>query len=213
VSRQLSAQRFIPIVADSVAGALPYLHPPMPAAVIYQEDVDRRAQLLERCAKIHSIPANAANAAQIIPALRAALEGRPVPPPPAPAPPPAPPKQEPPPPPEPQPEKDSLASELKGHLDELEHEDYFAVLQVPIEAETADIRHAYLTLAKQWHPCRFGLDSQAVRRVVGDIFIVVKRAHDALIDPARRANYAELARSTQMAVSTRPKVKKRSRAR
>jgi DNA-binding response OmpR family regulator len=236
LSRILSSAGFIPLVTDSLRGGLAYLTHPFPRAVIFDEQIDGGVlpalfDMRARCENatmiavlgsdddrgLLTVGANGVVSRsrvlqEIVPALRAAMSAAPPPPPP----------HVPPPPPATSPftvatippsegspvleDHESLASTLREHLVELEEEDYFGVLEIPLDASTRDVRKAFLEHAKQWHPSRFGLDSAEVRRVVGDIFIVIKRAYDALLDPQKRAHFA------QQAEELRPKRKSKKRA-
>jgi curved DNA-binding protein CbpA len=62
--------------------------------------------------------------------------------------------------------------------------DPYAVLGVSPSASSDDIRHAYRTLARRFHPDADGRDARAAAR-----FAQVTEAYDLLIDDARRRTY------------------------
>ena len=78
---------------------------------------------------------------------------------------------------------------LRAKLADLKEHDSFAALGVKSQATPAEVRSAFLTLAKQWHPNVFGLEPAEIRAVVAEIFIVLRRAHDTLVDPDTAATY------------------------
>jgi uncharacterized protein (TIGR02266 family) len=82
---------------------------------------------------------------------------------------------------------DDLVAGLQAQLGEVKEQDYFEVLGVPHDAEQADIRRGYLMQVKRWHPTRYVEHPDQVRELVAEIFIIVQRANDALLDPVRRA--------------------------
>lgn len=66
---------------------------------------------------------------------------------------------------------------------------YYAVLRVPEDADSAAIRHAYRTLVRRFHP-DVGIGSSAQK------FREVTEAYDVLSDPQRRHEHDDdLARS------------------
>ncbi|HXJ83764.1 MAG TPA: DnaJ domain-containing protein [Candidatus Methylomirabilis sp.] len=68
--------------------------------------------------------------------------------------------------------------------------DYYAILEIPREATEAEIRKAYRRLALEWHPDRRQGDPRAADR-----FKEISEAYAALINPARRREYDEAART------------------
>lgn len=230
LSRILSSSGFAPMVADSAKNGLMSMSPPFPRAVVIDERIEggivpTMTEYLDRASSVAIVALldtaddhdlRAFGAASCVPRSRAAFElvstlraaidtprGAPPPRPPPPAPPPPPPSSAP-----PVIEQQALiglAADLRRHLNELEDEDYFSILDVPLDAGTIEIRKGFLRLAKQWHPSRYGLDAQDVRNSVGDIFIIIKRAYDALHDRKKRAHLAEQAREAREARAARMK--------
>lgn len=68
-------------------------------------------------------------------------------------------------------------------------EDLYGVLGVAEDASAEDIKRAYRTLARRWHPDANGGDAQAEER-----FKNISHAHDILGDPDKRAEYDALRR-------------------
>ena len=69
----------------------------------------------------------------------------------------------------------------------MEFKDYYATLGVPSQASASVIKHAYRKLARKYHP-DVSKEPDAENR-----FKEVAEAHEALIDPERRAAYDDLA--------------------
>ena len=72
----------------------------------------------------------------------------------------------------------------------LEKLDFYAMLDVPRNADTAAIRRAYVAAAKVYHPdalLRYGLED--LRTEANAVFARVSKAHAVLSDPAQRRDY------------------------
>jgi len=67
-------------------------------------------------------------------------------------------------------------------------EDYYAILGIDETATPEEIRKAYLKLAKKLHPDRYPNDPEQ-RAVAQREFAKVTKAHDAIMDAERRAEY------------------------
>jgi hypothetical protein len=55
-----------------------------------------------------------------------------------------------------------------------------ATLGVTVAASPDDVRAAFLTLTKQFHPARFGRMSSDLQRLSNEVFLGIKSAHDTL---------------------------------
>lgn len=69
-------------------------------------------------------------------------------------------------------------------MDGRSSQDHYAVLGVPRDATTSEIRRAYRRLARRYHPDAHPADACAAGR-----FASASRAYEVLRDPARRARY------------------------
>jgi hypothetical protein len=183
VSRALSSAGFVPLVADSLRAGAMYLAAPFPRAIVLEAALAPHEQAIRDRAPNAALLLVDASTVDVAGALRKSIDAPLIQVPavptdsaPADVPPPS-----------------GLAADLGAHVAELENEDYFSVLGVPLDASTAAIRKSFLALAKEWHPSRFGLDATEVRAAAGDMFIIVKRAYDALMDPKKRAHFAQQA--------------------
>jgi DNA-binding response OmpR family regulator/tetratricopeptide (TPR) repeat protein len=90
------------------------------------------------------------------------------------------------------PEERSLREELAEKAVEMKKQDYFEVLGVSKNASRAEIKKAYFSLAKQYHPDRIsGSASSEIRNLADEIFDLISSAHDVLSDDTRREQYVE----------------------
>jgi curved DNA-binding protein CbpA len=67
--------------------------------------------------------------------------------------------------------------------------DYFAMLAVSKTASPQEVRDAYLTMAKQWHPDRLPAQLMPMREFADVIFHHLTKAKDALSDEQKRKDY------------------------
>jgi curved DNA-binding protein CbpA len=63
------------------------------------------------------------------------------------------------------------------------------MLDVDPEADEESVREAYEDLAARTHPDRFQASSESVRQLAQEVFDLLTRAHDTLVDPRRRGEY------------------------
>ena len=87
------------------------------------------------------------------------------------------------------PDEETLRRELTGLAESLRGRDYFAALGVSRQASPEEVRAAFLEAARNAHPDRFRASSDTVQRVAEEVFGVLSRAHETLVDPARRQLY------------------------
>lgn len=90
------------------------------------------------------------------------------------------------------PEERSTREQLAREVVEMKKRDYFEILGVSKNASGAEIKKAYFSLAKQYHPDRLYAEASAeVRNLADELFNLVSQAHDVLTDEDRRTQYLE----------------------
>ncbi|HEX8033877.1 MAG TPA: metallopeptidase family protein [Ktedonobacterales bacterium] len=67
--------------------------------------------------------------------------------------------------------------------------DYYAILGLTTAASDEDIRQAYRSLAKRWHPDHYAMSPDEVGQQAERRMRAINRAHDVLGDPALRRDY------------------------
>ncbi len=82
-----------------------------------------------------------------------------------------------------------LRKELRELDEKMPHQNYYAMLGVPIKAASAEISAAFFNLAKKWHPDRLGPEFAALKDDVVKVFARMTEAHQALTDDDRRRDY------------------------
>ncbi len=85
---------------------------------------------------------------------------------------------------------EALANEIRTLHTGLAERDYYELLGVARNASIPDVKRAYLSAAKRFHPdglVRLGLEE--LRPQAEELFARIARAHEALSDPARRREY------------------------
>jgi CheY-like chemotaxis protein/curved DNA-binding protein CbpA len=87
------------------------------------------------------------------------------------------------------PTDDVLRAELAQLAARLRGKNYFEVLGVPETVTDDGVRRAYVELAKKTHPDRYSSASDAVRRLSEEIFGLVSKAHETLVESRRRNEY------------------------
>lgn len=90
------------------------------------------------------------------------------------------------------PEERSAREQLARQVVEMKKKDLFEVLGVSKEASTAEIKKAYFSLAKQYHPDRLYAQASAeVRNLADELFNLVSQAHEVLTDEDERDRYLD----------------------
>jgi CheY-like chemotaxis protein/tetratricopeptide (TPR) repeat protein len=87
------------------------------------------------------------------------------------------------------PEEAGIRAELTALSERMRGADFFEVLGVDRDASDADVRRAYVDLAKRTHPDRFSGRGEVVRRLAEEVFGLVSQAHQTLEDAAGRERY------------------------
>jgi len=91
-----------------------------------------------------------------------------------------------------------LESELRTLRSRLENETHFQILEVSEQANDAEIRQAFLRLAKRFHPDRVAADGGDLRGLASEVFAGISEAHRVLADPTLRRDYrAQVARAAE----------------
>jgi len=84
-----------------------------------------------------------------------------------------------------------LRQEIVARAESIGSEDFFQALGVARTSGTAEIRGAFLHLAKTWHPDRLAPELGDLRDVCGRVFAHMSDAHATLSDPERRERYVK----------------------
>lgn len=73
-----------------------------------------------------------------------------------------------------------VRSRLRSELDRLGEADPFQALRLAYDAETADVRAAFLAVTKEFHPSRFARRDRDIVRQANEVFLRLKAAYDRL---------------------------------
>jgi tetratricopeptide (TPR) repeat protein len=91
------------------------------------------------------------------------------------------------------PAAEKMRAEVLDRLENLDSLDYYELLGIKRDVDTAVIRKAYFSAAKRYHPdaiARLGL--QTIRGEAGEVFARIAEANDTLSDDAKRRDYDTL---------------------
>ncbi|MBN2494182.1 MAG: response regulator [Deltaproteobacteria bacterium] len=90
------------------------------------------------------------------------------------------------------PEERNIREQLAHQVAETRKKDYFEILGVSKNASRAEIKKAYFSLAKQFHPDRLYASASAeIRNLAEELFNLISAAHDVLSDDPQRQQYEE----------------------
>jgi len=87
------------------------------------------------------------------------------------------------------PRSDPECVSLTAMAERFSAQTYFEILEIAPNAAEGEIEKAYVKLAEETHPDRYGGSSEAVRKVAEEVFAHITRAYETLIDPRRRGEY------------------------
>ena len=87
------------------------------------------------------------------------------------------------------PELAAFRQRIIDRVNNLQSEDYFQVLGVTPQASIEEAQHAYILLAKVWHPDRLAPQLFDVRQLSEKVFVRMSDARAVLTDPEKRAAY------------------------
>jgi tetratricopeptide (TPR) repeat protein len=72
----------------------------------------------------------------------------------------------------------------------IENMTYYEMLQVDTHTQPNEVKEAFFTFAKKWHPDRLPDALKPLKPLVETVFACVNEAHQCLIDEERKAHYA-----------------------
>jgi DnaJ-domain-containing protein 1 len=93
------------------------------------------------------------------------------------------------------PELAARRADIEKRAQTIDGEDYYQMLGVTPEAPADQVKTAYFTLAKSWHPDRLPPDLLDVKPLVARVFARFSEAYQTLVDPAKSQEYAQLIKS------------------
>ncbi len=77
----------------------------------------------------------------------------------------------------------------------IDGEDYYEMLGITTDVTVEQVKTAYFTLAKSWHPDRLPAELLDVKPLVARVFARFSEAYQTLMDPVKSKDYAELIKS------------------
>ena len=89
-------------------------------------------------------------------------------------------------------EQSALKAKILERAMAISSQDYFQMLGIGRDADTAQVQKAFIALAKVWHPDRLPAALVDVKDACSKVFTHITEAHAALSDPARRKDYMTL---------------------
>lgn len=79
--------------------------------------------------------------------------------------------------------------ELEELLEQQQTQSHFEVLGIEQSTPPAELRRAFVKLAKLYHPDRYAAESEETHRLAAEVFARIVQAHDTLVDPEVRKAY------------------------
>ncbi|MEM6954762.1 MAG: DnaJ domain-containing protein [Myxococcota bacterium] len=86
-------------------------------------------------------------------------------------------------------------NEVVGYANRIDRLNYFEMLEVSMSANADDVRSAYFTKVKKWHPDRLPAELGALRETADVIFGYLTEAEQTLSDETLRADYLKTVKS------------------
>jgi curved DNA-binding protein CbpA len=79
--------------------------------------------------------------------------------------------------------------EIETRAEQVDSQDYFAMLGLDHKASASDVQTAYFKVAKAWHPDRLPAELAEMKPLVSKVFAKYNEAFAVLNDPPKRAEY------------------------
>jgi curved DNA-binding protein CbpA len=94
--------------------------------------------------------------------------------------------------------------ELNSFLQRLRNaENYYEVIELPLTAQSSEIKEAYYAMARRYHPDRFHLKSGTkLHAEISSAFARVTQAYETLTDPSARSVYDQTLQRSNLAKAT-----------
>ncbi|MEX2208715.1 MAG: response regulator [Myxococcota bacterium] len=101
-----------------------------------------------------------------------------------------------------------LEKKLRDALASFEGATHYQVLGIDSDARDEDVRQAFMTLAKVFHPDKVGRRAPGLSELAAKVFARISEANDVLASPDSRAGYTAQLRHTRGAAADRQAVSK-----
>jgi len=92
----------------------------------------------------------------------------------------------------PSPTPEARRKEILARAEIIDKQNYFDMLGVKIDATIADVKNAYIALAKTWHPDRLPAQLADVKDACARVFARMSEAQQTLTDDEKRQRYLRL---------------------
>ncbi len=90
------------------------------------------------------------------------------------------------------PNVDARRSEIAERAATIDKENYFEMLGIKSDASIDEVKSAYISLAKTWHPDRLPSTLADVKEGCARVFARMSEAHQTLTDESKRSRYKQL---------------------